>query len=52
MGDRYGIALFVNNLFDKAYTTSGSSSALTGDTLYWGNPRIGRKGQYSRASLA
>jgi iron complex outermembrane receptor protein len=37
--DKYGLAVFANNLFDRAYTTYGSSSAL-GNQLTWGNPRI------------
>jgi iron complex outermembrane receptor protein len=36
---RFGVALFVNNLFNKGYTVFGASSAL-GDQLTWGNPRI------------
>jgi iron complex outermembrane receptor protein len=39
--DKYGVALFVNNLFNRGYVTYGSSSAATGgNVLTWGNPRI------------
>ena len=37
--DRYGLAIFANNLFNKGYLTYGSSSAL-GNQLTWGTPRI------------
>jgi iron complex outermembrane receptor protein len=37
--DRYGVALFANNLFNKGYLTYGSSNAL-GNQLTWGTPRI------------
>jgi iron complex outermembrane recepter protein len=36
---RFGVSLYVNNLFNKGYTVFGASSAL-GDQLTWGNPRI------------
>jgi iron complex outermembrane receptor protein len=39
MDDRYGFAIFANNLFDEGYVTYGSSNAL-GNELTWGNPRI------------
>jgi iron complex outermembrane receptor protein len=39
--DRYGVALFANNIFNRGYVTYGSSSAATGgNVLTWGNPRI------------
>jgi len=39
--DKYGVALFANNLFNRGYVTYGSSSAATGgNVLTWGNPRI------------
>jgi iron complex outermembrane receptor protein len=38
--DKYGLAVYANNLFDNAYTTYGSSAAITGTLLNWGNPRI------------
>lgn len=39
--DKYGLAVFANNLFNKGYVTYGSSSAATGgNVLTWGNPRI------------
>jgi outer membrane receptor protein involved in Fe transport len=37
--DRYGVALFANNLFNKGYLTYGSSNAL-GNQLTWGTPRV------------
>lgn len=39
--DKYGLAVFANNLFNRGYVTYGSSSAATGgNVLTWGNPRI------------
>jgi iron complex outermembrane receptor protein len=38
--DKLGLSVYANNLFNSAYTTYGSSAALTGDLLNWGNPRI------------
>jgi iron complex outermembrane receptor protein len=39
--DKYGVAVFANNLFNRGYVTYGSSSAATGgNVLTWGNPRI------------
>ena len=39
--DKYGLALFANNLFNEGYATYGSSSAASGGNLLtWGNPRI------------
>jgi iron complex outermembrane receptor protein len=35
---KYGVAVFANNLFDRAYYTYGSSS--DGNELSWGTPRI------------
>jgi iron complex outermembrane receptor protein len=37
--DRYGIALYANNLFNQAYTVSASSNGA-GNVFNWGNPRI------------
>lgn len=37
--DKYGVAIFANNLFNKGYLTYGSSSGL-GNQLTWGTPRI------------
>lgn len=37
--DRYGVSLFVNNLFDKGYFTFGSVNSL-GSNVVWGDPRI------------
>ena len=37
---RYSVSLFVNNLFNKDYTTFGSSSASIGNFLTYGDPRI------------
>lgn len=39
MDDRYGVAIFATNLFNRGYVTFGSSSGL-GNQLTWGNPRI------------
>jgi iron complex outermembrane receptor protein len=38
--DRYGVAVFANNLTDTGYTTYGSSAATTGTIVTLGNPRI------------
>ena len=38
--DKYGLAVYANNVFNNAYTTFGSSAATTGTLLNWGNPRI------------
>jgi iron complex outermembrane receptor protein len=38
--DRYSIALFANNLFNRAYITQGTSVAATGNQLVWGTRRI------------
>ena len=39
--DKYGLAVFANNLFNEGYATYGSSSAASGGNLLtWGNPRI------------
>jgi iron complex outermembrane receptor protein len=38
--DRYGLAIVVNNLFNKFYTTFGNAAAATGTTEFIGNPRI------------
>jgi iron complex outermembrane receptor protein len=39
--DKYGFAVFANNIFNRGYVTYGSSSAATGGSLLtWGNPRI------------
>jgi iron complex outermembrane recepter protein len=40
LNDKYGIAVYANNLFNGAYTTYGSSAATTGTLLAWGNPRV------------
>ena len=37
--DRYQVAVFANNLFDRAYFTFDSVSSLGQDAV-WGNPRI------------
>ena len=37
--DKYGVAVFANNLFNKGYLTYGSSSSL-GNQLTWGAPRV------------
>jgi iron complex outermembrane receptor protein len=37
--DKYGLAIFANNLFNRGYITYGSSSGL-GNQLTWGTPRI------------
>jgi iron complex outermembrane receptor protein len=38
--DKYGVAIFANNLFDRAYITQGTSVAATGNQLVWGTRRI------------
>jgi iron complex outermembrane receptor protein len=38
--DRYGIALYANNLFNKLYTTFAGSVSASGNVLYQGNPRV------------
>jgi iron complex outermembrane receptor protein len=38
--DKYGVALYANNVFNKAYVVSGSSSAGSGNLFNWGKPRI------------
>lgn len=38
--EKYGFSVYANNLFNRAYSTYGTSSATTGTTLNWGNPRI------------
>ncbi len=40
LNDKYGLAVYANNLFDNGYTTYGSSAAATGTLLNWGNRRI------------
>jgi iron complex outermembrane receptor protein len=40
--ERYEAAVSVSNLFDKGYTTFGTSSASSGNVYQWGNPRIVR----------
>jgi iron complex outermembrane recepter protein len=37
---RYSLDVFANNLFDRAYTVYGTSSASSGNLFSWGNPRI------------
>lgn len=37
---KYSVEVFANNLFDRAYTVYGTSSATTGNLFSWGNPRI------------
>jgi iron complex outermembrane receptor protein len=36
---KYELSLYVDNLFDQAYYTSGSTGAL-GTSYIWGNPRV------------
>ncbi|MDE2405132.1 MAG: TonB-dependent receptor [Sphingomonadales bacterium] len=38
--DRYGFALFANNLFNARYTTAGSVQPDFTTQLNWGNPRV------------
>ena len=38
--DRWGLAVFGDNVFNSRYTTYGSSSPLTGSQINWGNPRV------------
>ena len=38
--EKLEIAVFANNLFNSRYTVTGSNSALYGNVLNWGNPRI------------
>jgi outer membrane receptor protein involved in Fe transport len=38
--DQYGVALFVNNLFDKFYATGGSVTGTLGKYYILGTPRI------------
>jgi iron complex outermembrane receptor protein len=37
--DKYGLAIFANNLFNRGYITFGGSNGL-GNQLMWGQPRI------------
>jgi iron complex outermembrane recepter protein len=37
--DRWGLAVFADNVFNSRYTTYGASSSL-GTQISWGNPRI------------
>jgi iron complex outermembrane receptor protein len=38
--DRFGLAVFANNLFNQAYTTAGSVQPGVTTQLNWGNPRV------------
>jgi iron complex outermembrane receptor protein len=38
--DRFSVSMFVNNLFNKDYSTFGSTSAPIGNFLTYGDPRI------------
>ncbi len=38
--DRFGLSVYANNLFNKAYFVTGNSSSTFGTNLGWGNPRI------------
>ena len=38
--DKYGIAVYANNLFNNAYQTFGNSNAGNSTQLNWGMPRI------------
>ena len=38
--DKYGLAFYVNNMFNTAYQTYGASSQASTTQLIWGNPRI------------
>jgi hypothetical protein len=38
--DKYGIAVYANNLFNNAYQTFGNSNAGNATQLNWGQPRI------------
>ena len=38
--DKYGIAVYANNLFNSAYQTFGNSNAGNSTQLNWGLPRI------------
>jgi iron complex outermembrane receptor protein len=38
--DKYGFAVYANNLFNNRYVTYGNSNAGTSTQLTWGNPRI------------
>jgi iron complex outermembrane recepter protein len=37
---KFGFSVYANNLFNRGYSTYGTSNATTGTTLNWGNPRI------------
>jgi iron complex outermembrane receptor protein len=38
--DRFSVAVFVNNLFNREYITQGTSVAATGNQLVEGDPRV------------
>jgi iron complex outermembrane receptor protein len=47
IGDRYRLSVYANNVFNRAYSTYGSSSSQ-GTNVQWGNPRIvGVEAQYN-----
>ena len=39
MDNKYRVALYATNLFDRTYHTVGSTSSL-GTSYVWGNPRV------------
>lgn len=38
--DRFGFAVYANNIFNEGYFVTGNSSSTFGTNLGWGNPRI------------